>query len=156
MHLSAGNFKGILEKGGKSEIGCMEDSFAYAKDKWDKSHATLYSKVGDLELVSTTNFNNIKGFKNLKESLSGPVVIKSHNGENAIEVELSEELSNNHPTFPLRKLKPYKYSNAEKIPLRNKVPQNIPPIESSGTKKVTKALKERKLRSKKLREFLER
>ncbi|MBW0482994.1 hypothetical protein O181_022709 [Austropuccinia psidii MF-1] len=79
----------------------MADSTAYAKDKWDKSHATADFKVGDLVLLSTTNFNNIKGCENLKHSFAGPVVIKALHGENAVEVELSEELSNKHPTFPV-------------------------------------------------------
>ncbi|MBW0567358.1 hypothetical protein O181_107073 [Austropuccinia psidii MF-1] len=132
----------------------MEDSFAYAKDKWDKSHATPDLKVGDLVLVSTTNFNNIKGCKNLKDSFTGPFFIKAVYGENAVEVELSEELSNKHPTFPLRWIKPYKSSDAEKFPLRNKVPQVIPPIESSGRRKITKVLKERKLRTNQVRKYL--
>ncbi|MBW0578027.1 hypothetical protein O181_117742 [Austropuccinia psidii MF-1] len=79
----------------------MEGSFAYAKDKWDKSHANPDFKVGDLGLVSTTNFNNIKGCKKLKDSFAGPFVIKNLHGENAVEVELPEELSNKHPTFPV-------------------------------------------------------
>ncbi|MBW0541077.1 hypothetical protein O181_080792 [Austropuccinia psidii MF-1] len=90
----AASFKGILEKTRKCAVSCMEDSFAYAKDKWDKSHATPDFKVGDLVLVSTTNFNNIKGFKNLKDFCEGPFLIKALYGENAIQVELSEELSN--------------------------------------------------------------
>ncbi|MBW0530466.1 hypothetical protein O181_070181 [Austropuccinia psidii MF-1] len=111
-------------------------------------------KVEDLVLISTTNFNNIKGCKKLKDSFAGPFVIKSLHGENSIEVELSEELSNKHPTFSVSLVKPYKSSDAEKFPLRNKVPQHIPPIESSCTKKITKFLKERKLRIKKVREYL--
>ncbi|MBW0482235.1 hypothetical protein O181_021950 [Austropuccinia psidii MF-1] len=134
----------------------MEDLFAYAKDKWDKSHATADFKVGDLVLVSTTSFNNIKECKKLKDSFSGPFVIKTFHGENAIEVELSEELSNQHPTFPVSLVKPYKSRDSEKFPLRNKVPQHIPPIEYSGTKKMTKVLKERKLRTNKVREYLVR
>ncbi|MBW0521898.1 hypothetical protein O181_061613 [Austropuccinia psidii MF-1] len=134
----------------------MEDSFAYLKDKWDKSHATPYFKVGDLVLVSTTNSNKIKECKKLKYSFEGPFVIDALHGENAIELELSEDLSNKHPTFPVSLVKPYEASDAEKFPLRNKVPQRIPPIESSGTKKLTKVLKERKSRSKKVREYLVR
>ncbi|MBW0510130.1 hypothetical protein O181_049845 [Austropuccinia psidii MF-1] len=134
----------------------MEDSFSYAKDKWEKSHATPNFKVGYLVLVSTTNFNKIKGCSKLKDSFSGPFVINSLHGDNAVEVELSEELSNKHPTFPVSLIKPYKSSNAEKFPLRNKFPQHIPPIESSGTKKITKALKERNLRTKKVREYFVR
>ncbi|MBW0511558.1 hypothetical protein O181_051273 [Austropuccinia psidii MF-1] len=107
----------------------MADSFVYAKEKWDKSHATADFKVGDLVLVSTTNFNNIKGCKILKDSFSGPFVIKALHGENAVEVELSEELSNKHPTFKVSLIKPYKSSDSEKFPLRKKVPQVIPLIE---------------------------
>ncbi|MBW0562198.1 hypothetical protein O181_101913 [Austropuccinia psidii MF-1] len=97
----------------------MGDSFAYAKDKWDKSHATPDFKVRDLVLGSTTKFNNIKGCKKLKESFAGPFVIKNLHGENSVEVELSEELSNKCPTFPVSLIKPYKASDAEMFPLRN-------------------------------------
>ncbi|MBW0522048.1 hypothetical protein O181_061763 [Austropuccinia psidii MF-1] len=144
----------MLEKTRKHAIRCMEDSFAYAKDKWDKSHATPDFKVGYLVLVSTTNFNNIKGCKKLKYSFAGLFVIKALHGENDVEVELSEELSNKHPTFPASLIKPYKSSDTEIFPLRNKAPQVIPPIESSSIKKITKVLKERNLRTNKVREYL--
>ncbi|MBW0554378.1 hypothetical protein O181_094093 [Austropuccinia psidii MF-1] len=146
----------MLHKARKHAVRCMEDSFAYAKDKWDKAHATTDFKVGDLVLVSTTNVNNMKGCKKLKYLFAGPFVIKALHGENAVEVELSEELSNKHPTFRLSLIKPYKSSDAEKFPLRNKVPQVIPPIESSGSKKITNVLKEIKLRTNKVREYLVR
>ena len=116
----------------------------------------LFRSVGDLVLVSTTNFNNIKGCKKLKDSFAGPFVIKALHGEDAVEVELSEELSNKHPTFPVSLVKPYKSSDAEKFLLRNNVPQAIPPIETSCTKKIIKVLKVRKLRTKKVREHLVR
>ncbi|MBW0577971.1 hypothetical protein O181_117686 [Austropuccinia psidii MF-1] len=142
----------MLDKAGKHEVRCMEDSFSYAKVKWDKSHATPDFKVGDLVLVSTTNFDNIKGCKKLKDSFTGPFVIKALHGGNSVEVELSEELSNKHPTFPVSLIKPYKSSDAETFPLRNKIPQAIAPVEPSGSKKITKVLKERKLRTNKVRE----
>ncbi|MBW0534395.1 hypothetical protein O181_074110 [Austropuccinia psidii MF-1] len=126
---TAASFKGILDKAINHAVRCMEDSFAYAKDKWDKSHATPEFKVRDLVLVSTTNFNNIKGCKKLKDSFAGPFFIKALHGENSVEVELSEELSNKHPTFSVSLIKPYKSSDAEKFPLRNKGPQVITPIE---------------------------
>ncbi|MBW0525742.1 hypothetical protein O181_065457 [Austropuccinia psidii MF-1] len=106
----------------------MEDSFAYAKEKWDKSHATPDFKVRDLILVSITNFNNIKGCKTLKDSFARTFSIKALYGENSVEVELSEELSNKHPTFAVSLIKPYKSSDSETFPLRNEVPQVIPPI----------------------------
>ncbi|MBW0586132.1 hypothetical protein O181_125847 [Austropuccinia psidii MF-1] len=75
IHSTAASFKGMLDRARKHAVRCMDDSFAYAKDKWDKSHATPDFKVGDLVLVSTTNFNNIKGCKKLKDSFAGPFVI---------------------------------------------------------------------------------
>ncbi|MBW0550032.1 hypothetical protein O181_089747 [Austropuccinia psidii MF-1] len=150
------SFKGMIDKTRKHAIRCMEDSFAYDKDKWDKSHATPDFKVGYLVLVSPTNFNSIKGCKTLKDSFEGTFVIKDLHEGNAVEVELSEELSNKHPTFPVRLIKPYKSSDAKKFPLRNKVPQVIHSIESSGIKKITKVLKQRKLRTNKVREYLVR
>ncbi|MBW0514241.1 hypothetical protein O181_053956 [Austropuccinia psidii MF-1] len=57
---TAASFKGMLDKARKNSVRCMGDSFAYYKDKWDKSHATPDFKVGDLVLVPTSKFNNIK------------------------------------------------------------------------------------------------
>ncbi|MBW0563607.1 hypothetical protein O181_103322 [Austropuccinia psidii MF-1] len=141
IHPTAAIFKGMLEKARKYVVRCMEDSFAYSKEKWDKSHATEDFKVGDLVLVSTTNFNNIKGCKKLKESFAGPFVIEALHGENAVEVELSEELINKNSIFPVSLIKPYKSSDSERFLFRNKAPQVIPPIEPSGIKKITKVLK---------------
>ncbi|MBW0478697.1 hypothetical protein O181_018412 [Austropuccinia psidii MF-1] len=116
IHSTASIFKGMLEQARKYEVRCMEDSFAYSKYKWDQSLATPDFKVLDLVLVSTTNFNNIKGCIKHKYSFEGPFVIKVLHGENAIEVELSEELSNKHPTFPVSLIKPYKSSDSERFP----------------------------------------
>ncbi|MBW0562982.1 hypothetical protein O181_102697 [Austropuccinia psidii MF-1] len=113
-------------------------------------------QMGYLVLVSTTNFNNIKGCKKLKDFFSGSFGIKALHGENAVEVELSDELRNKHHTCPVILIKPYKSIDAENIPLRNKVPKVMPPIKSSGIKKITKFFKERKLRTNKGREYLVR
>ncbi|MBW0543991.1 hypothetical protein O181_083706 [Austropuccinia psidii MF-1] len=40
LHPTAGSFKRMLENARKHAVRCMEVSFAYAKDKWDESHAT--------------------------------------------------------------------------------------------------------------------
>ncbi|MBW0564094.1 hypothetical protein O181_103809 [Austropuccinia psidii MF-1] len=151
IHPTAASFKRMLDNARKNAVRCMEDPFAYAKDKWDKSHETLDFKVGVLVLLSTTSFINIKGCKKLKDSFAGPFVIKALHRENIVEADLSEELSNKHPTFPVSLIKPYKSSDAERFPLRNKVPQVIPPVASCGSKEITKVLKERKLRTKKVR-----
>ncbi|MBW0463505.1 hypothetical protein O181_003220 [Austropuccinia psidii MF-1] len=92
--------------------------------------------------------------KKLKHFFEEPFVIKALHGENAVEVESSEEFSNTHPKFPAILIKPYKSGDFEKFPLRNEFPHHIPPVEASGTKIVTKFLKERKLRTKKVRKYL--
>ncbi|MBW0465142.1 hypothetical protein O181_004857 [Austropuccinia psidii MF-1] len=140
IHPTANSFKGMLEAARKHALRCMVDSFSYAKDKWDKSHAIPNFKVGDLVLVATTKFNKIKGCKKIKHSFSGPFFIQALYGENEIEVELSEELSNKHPKFPVSLVNPYESGDSEMFHLRNKVPQHISPIESSGTTKINKAL----------------
>ncbi|MBW0479398.1 hypothetical protein O181_019113 [Austropuccinia psidii MF-1] len=122
----------------------------------DKSHATPDFKVGDLILVSITSFNNIKGCKNLKDPFSGPFFIKDLHRENAVEAELSEELSNKNSKFKVILIKTYQSGDAENFLLRNEVPQKVPPVEPSSVKKITKALKERKLRTKKVIEYLVR
>ncbi|MBW0482070.1 hypothetical protein O181_021785 [Austropuccinia psidii MF-1] len=82
IHPTAASFKGLLNKARKQEIRCMEDSFAYARDKWDKSHATPDFRVGDLVLVSTTNFNKNKQCRKLEASFPRPFVIKALHGNN--------------------------------------------------------------------------
>ncbi|MBW0574653.1 hypothetical protein O181_114368 [Austropuccinia psidii MF-1] len=106
IHPTASSFKGIVDKAIKYAVRCMEGSFAYAKDKWDKLHDTPYFKIGDLVILSTTKSNNIKGFKKLKDSFEGNFVIKALHGENAVELELSGELINKQPTFPVSLTKP--------------------------------------------------
>ncbi|MBW0585488.1 hypothetical protein O181_125203 [Austropuccinia psidii MF-1] len=77
IHPTAAGFKGMLEKTRKHAVRCMEDSFAYCKDKWNKLHATPVIKLGDLVLLSTNNFNDITGCKNLKDSFEENFVFKA-------------------------------------------------------------------------------
>ncbi|MBW0566554.1 hypothetical protein O181_106269 [Austropuccinia psidii MF-1] len=126
------------------------------KQKWDKSHKTPEFKVGDLILVSTLNFNNIKGPKKLKDSFEGPFIIKALHGTNEVQVEMSGELEDKHPTFPVSLVKHYTSSDKELYPLRNKTPLQVPPLDLSEEKKVLKVLKERRLGGKNEREYLVR
>ncbi|MBW0511698.1 hypothetical protein O181_051413 [Austropuccinia psidii MF-1] len=88
LHPTASRIKAMLDKVKHHAKQSMNDAFEYAKQKWDKSHKVPYFKVGDLFLVSTSNFNNIKGPKKLKDSYVGPFVIVSLHGTNAVQVEL--------------------------------------------------------------------
>ncbi|MBW0521365.1 hypothetical protein O181_061080 [Austropuccinia psidii MF-1] len=134
----------------------MNDSFHHAKQKWDKIHKVPDFKVGELVLVSTLNFNNFKGQKKLKGSYAGPFVIVALNGTNAVQVELSGELENKHPTFPVSLIKPYQPDEKELFPLRNPTPLTVPPAEQNEDRKIKKAIEERILRGKNQREYLVR
>ncbi|MBW0477410.1 hypothetical protein O181_017125 [Austropuccinia psidii MF-1] len=81
IHPLASSFKIMLDKVKQHAKQSMNDTFDYAKQKWDKSH-----KVGDLVLVSNLNFNNIKGPKKLKDYYEGPFVIVASHGTNAVKV----------------------------------------------------------------------
>ncbi|MBW0528300.1 hypothetical protein O181_068015 [Austropuccinia psidii MF-1] len=156
IYPTASSFKIMLDKVKHHATQSMNDTFDYAKQKWDKSHKVPDFKVGDLVLVSTLNFNNIKGPKKLKDSYVGPFVIVALHGTNAVQVELSGELDNKHPTFPVSLIKPYQPADKELFPLRNPTPLTVPPVEQNEDKKIKKVIKERRLRGKNQREYLVR
>ncbi|MBW0540160.1 hypothetical protein O181_079875 [Austropuccinia psidii MF-1] len=107
IHPTASSFKLVLDKARHHANIFMQDLFKYAKERWDKSHKPPDFKIGDLVLVSTLNFNHIKGPKKLKDSFTGPFMIKALHGPNAVQLELTGELMNKHPTFPVSLMKPY-------------------------------------------------
>ncbi|MBW0589670.1 hypothetical protein O181_129385 [Austropuccinia psidii MF-1] len=76
----------------------------------------------------------------------------SQHGTNAVQVKLSGELENKHPTFPISLIKPYQPADKELFPLRNPTPFTVPPMEQSEYKMIKKVIKEGKLRGKNQRE----
>ncbi|MBW0540901.1 hypothetical protein O181_080616 [Austropuccinia psidii MF-1] len=138
IHPTASSCKLMLDKARPHANTCMQDSFKYAKERWDKSHEPPDFKIGYLVLVSTLNLNNIKGQKKLKDSFAGPFMIKALHGANAVQLELTGELMNKHPNFPVSLIKPYSSSGKKLFPLRNKPPLEIPPLEEGeGNKDVS-------------------
>ncbi|MBW0499994.1 hypothetical protein O181_039709 [Austropuccinia psidii MF-1] len=83
-------------------------------------------------------------------------MIKALHGPNAMRLELTGELMNKHPTFPVSLVNPYSSSDKELFPLRNKPSLEIPPLEEGGEKTIVKVLKERRTRNKKEMEYLVR
>ncbi|MBW0522626.1 hypothetical protein O181_062341 [Austropuccinia psidii MF-1] len=65
IHQTERGFNIILDKERHHSNRCMQASFIYAKERWEKSHKLPYFKVGDLVLVSTLKFTSIKGSKKL-------------------------------------------------------------------------------------------
>ncbi|MBW0551892.1 hypothetical protein O181_091607 [Austropuccinia psidii MF-1] len=136
IHPTASSFKIMLYKKKHHAKQSMNEAFDYAKKKWNKSNKVPDLKVGDKALVSTLNYNNIEGPKELKYSYVGPFVIFSLHGNNAVQVELSGELENKHPTFPVSLIKPYRPADKELFTLRNPTPLTVPPVEHIKDKKI--------------------
>ncbi|MBW0506133.1 hypothetical protein O181_045848 [Austropuccinia psidii MF-1] len=127
----------------------MNDTFDYEKQKWEKNHQVPDFKVGELVLVSTFNFINVKGQKKLKDSYVGPCVIVALHTNNAVQVELSGELENKHPTFSfslISLIKSHQPTDKELFSSRNPTPLTVPPVEQDEDKKIKKVIKERRLR----------
>ncbi|MBW0578859.1 hypothetical protein O181_118574 [Austropuccinia psidii MF-1] len=156
IHPTASSLKIMLDKARHHANRCMQDSFKYAKESWDKNHKPPDFKIGDLVLVSTLNFNNIRGPKKLKDSFAGPFIMKALHGPNSVKLELTGELMNKHPAFLVSLIKPYSSSSKELFPPRNKPPLEITPLEEADEKKIVKVLKERRTRNKKERKYLVR
>ncbi|MBW0489976.1 hypothetical protein O181_029691 [Austropuccinia psidii MF-1] len=116
-------------------------------------------KEGDQVLVSTLNFNNLKGPKKMRDSFVGPFTIIKLMGENAVEVGLTEEFSRKHPVLPVSLVKPYFQTEEDKFPSRKKntTPPEIVEVEDSPwpVKKIIKARKIR-LNGKDQRKYLVR
>ncbi|MBW0552675.1 hypothetical protein O181_092390 [Austropuccinia psidii MF-1] len=68
---------------------CKSEANKYNKWRYDKTHMEPDFKEGDKVLVSTLNFNNLKGPKKMRYSFVGPFTIIKLIGKNAVEVRLT-------------------------------------------------------------------
>ncbi|MBW0538096.1 hypothetical protein O181_077811 [Austropuccinia psidii MF-1] len=138
---------------------CIAEAKEYNKQRWDKSHMESDFKEGDQVLVSTRNFNNLKGPKKMRDSFVGLFTIIKLIGKKAVEFKLAEEFSRKHPVFPVSLVKPYFQTEEEKFPFRKNnatAPEMVEVEDSPGpVKKIIKARKIR-LNSKDQRQYLVR
>ncbi|MBW0507259.1 hypothetical protein O181_046974 [Austropuccinia psidii MF-1] len=113
---------------------CIAEAKEYKKKRWDKSHMEPDFKEGDQVLVSTLNFNNLQGPKQMRASFLGPFTIIKPTGK----MQWREEYK-----FPSRK--------------KNPAPPEIVEVEDSPgpVKKIIKARKIR-LNGKDQRQYLVR
>ncbi|MBW0534372.1 hypothetical protein O181_074087 [Austropuccinia psidii MF-1] len=105
---------------------CIAEAKEYNK-RYDKTHKEPDFKEGDQGLVSTMNFNNLKGPKKITDSFVGPFTIIRLMGKNAVKVQLTEEFSRKHPVFPVILVKPCHKTGEDRLPSRSKnpTPQDI-------------------------------
>ncbi|MBW0589814.1 hypothetical protein O181_129529 [Austropuccinia psidii MF-1] len=87
-------------------------------------------KEGDQVLLSTLNFNNLKGPRKMRDSFVGPLTV-----------------IRKHPVFPVSLVKPYFQTEEDKFPSRKKnpTPPDIVEVEHSPGP-VSKIIRARKIR----------
>ncbi|MBW0460728.1 hypothetical protein O181_000443 [Austropuccinia psidii MF-1] len=86
-----------------TDARCIAEAKEYNKQRWDKSHMKPDFKEGDQVLVSTLNFNNLKGPKNMRDSFLGPFTIIKLIGKHEVEFQIEEDKfpsRNRNPTSP--------------------------------------------------------
>ncbi|MBW0461872.1 hypothetical protein O181_001587 [Austropuccinia psidii MF-1] len=105
----------------------------YNKKTYHKTHREPELREGDQLVVSTLNFNNLKGPKKMSACFVGKFTIISLIGKNAVEFKLTEEFSRKHWVFPVSWVRPYHQTGEDIFPCRNKgqTPQGIVAVEDS-------------------------
>ncbi|MBW0469629.1 hypothetical protein O181_009344 [Austropuccinia psidii MF-1] len=126
IHPTSRDFHDMWKRDCDTAAKCIAEAKEYNKQRWDKSHMEPDFKEGDQVLVSTLNFNNLKGPKNMRDSSLGPFSM----------IKLIEE-----DKFPSRKKNPT-------LPEIVKVEDSFGPV-----KKIIKARKTR-LNGKDQRQYL--
>ncbi|MBW0476109.1 hypothetical protein O181_015824 [Austropuccinia psidii MF-1] len=143
IHPKAKYFHEMWKRAGEKAAKFIAEAKEYNKQRWDKSHMESDFREGDKVLVSTLNFNNLKGPKKMRDLFVEPFTIIKLIGKNEVEVKLREEFSRKHPVFPVSLVKPYFQNEEDKFPSRRKnpTPPEIVEVEDSlgPVKKIIKA-----------------
>ncbi|MBW0486943.1 hypothetical protein O181_026658 [Austropuccinia psidii MF-1] len=128
IHYSTGKTQVMLEKGWNTRLPCVtlknnlvdihptEISFKMMLGKVIHHSNRCNILLRDLVLVSTLNFNEIKGTKKLEDSFEELFMIKALHGPNAAQLELTGEFMNKHPAFHVSLIKPYSSSYKNHFP----------------------------------------
>ncbi|MBW0472791.1 hypothetical protein O181_012506 [Austropuccinia psidii MF-1] len=100
IHPTAKDFHEMWKRACDTAAKCIAEAKEYNKQGWDKSHMEPDFREGDQVLVSTLNFNNLRGPKKMIYTFVGPFTIIKLIVNNAVEVKLTVEFSRKHPVFP--------------------------------------------------------
>ncbi|MBW0476276.1 hypothetical protein O181_015991 [Austropuccinia psidii MF-1] len=126
---------------------CIAEAKEYNKKRWDKTHMETDFKQGDQVLVSTLNFNNIKGPERMRYSFVGPFTSIELIVRNSVEVKITEGFFRKHPVFRVSLVKPYFQTEDNEFPSRKKKtspPDIVEEEDSPGL--VKKVINSRKVR----------
>ncbi|MBW0483175.1 hypothetical protein O181_022890 [Austropuccinia psidii MF-1] len=147
IHPTAKEFHDMWKRACDTASKCIAEAKEYNKQRWDKTYMEPALKEGDQVLVSTMNFNNLKGPKKMRDSFLGPFTIIKLIGKDVVEVKITEEFSRKHPVFPVSLVKPYFQTEEDKFPSRKKnpTPPDIVEVEDFPGP-VSKIIRARKIR----------
>ncbi|MBW0475448.1 hypothetical protein O181_015163 [Austropuccinia psidii MF-1] len=145
IHPTAKDVHDMLKRPCDTVAKCIAEVKEYNKKRWEKSQIKPEFKQGYQVLMSTLNFNNLKGPEKMRDTFVGPITIIKLIGKNAVEVKLTEKCSRKHPVFPVSFGKPYFQTEEDILPPRKKspTPPEIVEVEDSHgpVKKIIKASK---------------
>ncbi|MBW0585685.1 hypothetical protein O181_125400, partial [Austropuccinia psidii MF-1] len=75
IHPTAKGFHDTWKRACDTSAKCIAEAKEYNKQRWERTHMKPDFKEGDQVLVSTINFNNLKGPKKMRDSFVGPFTI---------------------------------------------------------------------------------
>ncbi|MBW0587041.1 hypothetical protein O181_126756 [Austropuccinia psidii MF-1] len=87
IHPTASDFHDMWKRACDTAARCIAEAKDYHKQGWEKTHMEPDFKEGDQVLVSTLNFNNLKGPKKMRDSFGGPFTIISGFGQAIFQTE---------------------------------------------------------------------
>ncbi|MBW0559376.1 hypothetical protein O181_099091 [Austropuccinia psidii MF-1] len=96
---------------------CIAEAKEYIKQRYDKTHMEPDFKEGDKVLVSTLNFNNLKGEKVMRDSFLGRLTMMKLIGKNAVEVRL-RGIPQEAPSIPSESGKTILLDRTGQVPLQ--------------------------------------
>ncbi|MBW0478891.1 hypothetical protein O181_018606 [Austropuccinia psidii MF-1] len=123
IHPTAKDFHEMWKHFCDTAAKCKAEAKEYNNQRVDKSHMEPDFQEGDKVLVSTLNFNYLKGPKKIRDLFVGPFTIISLIAKNAVEVKLTQESSRKYPVFPVSLVKPYFQKEEDKFPSMKKNPK---------------------------------
>ncbi|MBW0590772.1 hypothetical protein O181_130487 [Austropuccinia psidii MF-1] len=147
IHPTAKDFHDMWKRACDIAAKCIAEAKEYNKQRWDRTNMGPEFKQGDQVLVSTLNFNNIKGPKMVRDSFVGPFTIIRLKENNAVEVKVTEESSRKKPVIAVSLVKPYFQREEDKFSSRKKnpTPPDIVEVEDSPGS-VCQIIRARKIR----------
>ncbi|MBW0479491.1 hypothetical protein O181_019206 [Austropuccinia psidii MF-1] len=147
IHPTAKDFHDMLMRSCDTAAIRIAHAKEHNKQRWDKSDMEPDFKEGDQVLVSTLNFNNLKGPRKMRDSFVRCFTIIKLICKNPVEVKLKEKFSRKDPVFPVGMVKPYFQTEEDKFCSRKKnpTPPEIVEVEDSPGP-VNKIIKSRKIR----------